>query len=168
MSPLRETNAGAPMTGPAVLERAHFQEEIEKSMRPMARDRGCPRVLHRPLRAAGALRYGRCGKSCSPRARQVGKARQGERCEAGLRRRRVGRKARRPEPPCLRLRTVRSGASPALACSFHATLRLTRCTHGIRHLANLFTTCRRICLRIQRKSLRIQRRARRTRLDGAF
>ena len=37
----------------------------------MARERGCPRVLYRPIRAAGALRNGRCGKSCSPRARQV-------------------------------------------------------------------------------------------------
>ena len=36
-----------------------------------ARDRGCPRVLHRPIRVAGALRNGRCGKSCSSRARQV-------------------------------------------------------------------------------------------------
>ena len=44
------------------------------SVRPMARDRGCPRVLHRPIRAAGALRYGRCGKLCSPRARQVKRA----------------------------------------------------------------------------------------------
>ena len=25
-------------------------------MRPMARDRGCPRVLHRPIRAARALK----------------------------------------------------------------------------------------------------------------
>jgi len=33
------------------------------SVRPMARDRGCPRVLHRPIRAAGALRNGRCGKN---------------------------------------------------------------------------------------------------------
>ena len=29
----------------------------------MARDRGCPRVLHRPIRAAGALRNGRCSKN---------------------------------------------------------------------------------------------------------
>ncbi len=36
-----------------------------------APDRGYPRALHRPIRAAGALRNGRCGKSCSPRARQV-------------------------------------------------------------------------------------------------
>ena len=41
------------------------------AMRPMARDRGCPRVLHRPIRAAGALRNERCGKLCNPRARQV-------------------------------------------------------------------------------------------------
>ena len=41
------------------------------SVRPMARDRSCPRVLHRPIRAAGALRYGPCSKLCGPRARQV-------------------------------------------------------------------------------------------------
>jgi hypothetical protein len=39
-----------------------------------APDRGCPRVLHRPIRAAGAIRNGRCGKLCSPRARQVKRA----------------------------------------------------------------------------------------------
>jgi hypothetical protein len=31
-------------------------------VRPMARDRGCPRMLHRPIRAAGALCNGGCGK----------------------------------------------------------------------------------------------------------
>jgi hypothetical protein len=44
------------------------------SVRPMARDRGCPRVLHRPIRAAGAFRNERCGKLCSPWARQVKRA----------------------------------------------------------------------------------------------
>ena len=38
----------------------------------------------------------------------------------------------------------------------------------MRHLANLFTTWRRICLRTQQESPRIQRRARHTRLGGAF
>jgi len=41
------------------------------SVHPMARDRGCPCVLPRPLRASGALCDGRCGKLCNPRARQV-------------------------------------------------------------------------------------------------
>ncbi len=40
----------------------------------MARDRGCPRVLHRPIRAARALRNERCDKLWSPRARQVKRA----------------------------------------------------------------------------------------------
>jgi hypothetical protein len=39
-----------------------------------ASDRGCPRVLHRPIRVARALHNGRCAKSCSPRARQVKRA----------------------------------------------------------------------------------------------
>jgi hypothetical protein len=51
----------------------------------MARHRGCPRVRHRPIRDAGALRNERCGKSCSLRARQVKRAlRSGPTGEAAL------------------------------------------------------------------------------------
>jgi hypothetical protein len=37
----------------------------------MALDPGWPRVLHRPIRAAGALRNVRCGKLCGSWARHV-------------------------------------------------------------------------------------------------
>ena len=57
--------------------------------------------------------------------------------------------------------------SLALLGSFHGALRLTRCTYG-HHLANLVTTCGRICLRVQRELLRVQRLRGQVRLGGAF
>ena len=68
-----------------------------------------------------------------------------------------------PNPPFWHSRTVRSGASLAFACSFHGTLRLTRCMHR-HHLANFVTTCRRIRLSLQRELLRVQRLARHLRV----
>ena len=76
-------------------------------------------------------------------------------------------KKRPTEPPFMHLRTVKSGASLALLCSFHGALRLTRCTHR-HHLANLVTTCGRICLRVQRELLGVQRLGNRVRLAETF
>ena len=83
------------------------------------------------------------------------------------RRRKVGRKERRPEPPFLTLCTLNSGASPALVCSLHGALRLTRGMHRY-ELANFVTTCRRVCLCLQRELLRVQRMGGRLRLGGAL
>jgi len=59
------------------------------------------------------------------------------------------------DPPFLAGRSLRSGASPALAWSFHRALRLTRCVH--RHdLPDLVASCGRIGLRVQRELLRVQ------------
>ena len=74
-----------------------------------------------------------------------------------------GPKEWQPELPFWYMRTLKSGASSALACSFHGALRLPRRTHR-HHLANFVTTCGRICLRVQRELLRIKRLARHLRV----
>jgi hypothetical protein len=50
------------------------QRRPYRNRKTNAPDRSCPRVLHRPLRYAGALRNGRCGKLYSHRVRQVKRA----------------------------------------------------------------------------------------------
>ena len=72
-------------------------------------------------------------------------------------------KKRQPALPFWHMRVLKSGASSALACSFHGTLRLPRRTHR-HHLANFVTTCGCICLRVQRELLQIKRLARHLRV----
>ncbi len=66
-----------------------------------------------------------------------------------------GRQGERREPELIRAPRF-SGAGLALGSPFRGTLRLARYIRPMRHLTNLVTTWRRICLRIDWELPRIQ------------